>query len=256
MSEENLTNPGNNLEPTEPQEEFSASDAMAGVFTSPGETFETIAVSPKKNYWIIPVLITVVIGLIVAFLFMQDAELARNTMDKQKKKMQERFEQNIKEGKMTQEEADKAMENMNPKGIVFKLFGFGGAVIGPFVILFILSGLYFIILKIMKSPVEFANILNVVGLAMLITAVGSILGIVISILKGSMSGIGLGLFLNEETVGEKIYALLTKLDLFYIWFYIVVAIGLSKVAKINMAKAVSITFGIFILYAVVTSIVF
>lgn len=134
MSEEDLTNPEQNLVPPEQFEELSKADAMAGVFTAPGETYETIANTPKQNYWIIPVMIAIVAGIIGTFLFMQDAQLVGNVMDKQKKKMQEQFDKNIKEGKMTQEDADKAMESMNPKGTFFKIIGFGGSVIGPFLI--------------------------------------------------------------------------------------------------------------------------
>ncbi|MDQ3021933.1 MAG: YIP1 family protein [Bacteroidota bacterium] len=252
MSEENFPN----QESPEQYEELSKTDAMAGVFSSPGETFETIANSPKKNYWIIPVLISVVVGLISTFLFFQDAELVNKTMDKQKEKMRERFEQNVKEGKMTKEDVDKAMESMDPKGNFAKIIGFSFAAAGPFIILFILSLIYFIILKVMKAEIDYSQILNVVGLSMLIATVGGLLGIVISILKGDMSSVGLGLLLSEATVGEKVYTLLNKLDVFSIWFYIVVAIGLSKVARIDMIRSASIVFGIFIVYAVVTSFIF
>ncbi len=256
MSEENLTNPEQNLEPSEQYEELSKSDAISGVFTAPGDTYETIANTPKKNYWLIPILICIAVGLVTTFLFMRDAELTSSVMDKQKKKMMEKFEQNVKEGKMTQEQADNALESMNPSGIFFKLIGYGGSVLGPFIILFILSVLYLLALKVMKAQVEFTNILNVVGLAMLIGAVGSLLAIVISILKGNMSTLGLGLLFSEESVGEKVHSLLSKLDIFSIWFYVVVSIGLTKVARVSMAKSASIVFGIFIIYVIISSLVF
>lgn len=256
MSEENFSNSEQNIVPPEQYEELSKAEAMSGVFSAPGETFETIANTPKKNYWILPVLIAVVVGLISTFLFMQDADLVSQTMEKQKKKMQEKFEQNIKDGKMSQEDADKAMESMNPKGMIFKVIGYGGAALGPFLILFILSLVYLIVLKIMKAELDFGNILNVVGLSMLIGTVGSLIGVVISILKGELSTVGIGLLLSENTVGEKVHTLLNKLDIFSIWFYIVIAIGLSKTARVSMIKSALIVFGIFLLYAVVTSFVF
>ncbi|MBK8550797.1 MAG: YIP1 family protein [Ignavibacteria bacterium] len=256
MSEDNFTDPEQNTVSPEQFEVLSKADAMAGVFTAPGETYETISNTPKQNYWIIPVVMAIVAGIIGTFLFMQDAQLVGSVMDKQKQKMQEQFDKNIKEGKMTQEDADKAMESMNPKGTFFKIIGFGGSLIGPFLILFILSIVYLIVLKIMKAEFEFANILNVVGLAMLITSVGGLLGIVISVLKGEMSSVSLGLILSEGAVGEKVHSFLNKLDVFSIWFYVVVAIGLSKVARIDMVKSASVVFAIFLIYAVVTSFIF
>lgn len=71
-----------------------------------------------------------------------------------------------------------------------------------------------------------------------------------------MSSIGLGLILSEEAVGDKLHSFLNKLDVFSIWFYVVVAIGLSKVARIDMIKSASVVFIIFLLYAVVTSFIF
>ncbi len=256
MDQENLTTSEPVPEPTNSYEELSKGDAMGGVFTAPGETYETIANTPKKNYWIVPVLITVIVGLISTFLFMQDAELVSKTMDKQKQKMKEQFDKNVKEGKMTQEQSDKALDSINPKGTFFKIIGYGGSIAGPFLVLFILGLIYFVILKIMKAQFEFINILNVIGLAMLISAIGGILGIVLSILKGEMSTLGPGLFLSEAAVGTKIHTFLTKMDIFTIWFYIVVAIGLSKVSGIDMIKSSIIVFAIYIIYITGTSLIF
>lgn len=237
-------------------EQLSNADAMSGIFTEPGETYETIANTPKKNYWIFPVLITVVIGLISTFLFMQDAELVSKTMEKQKEKMREKFQESVKQGKMTQEDSEKAMESMNPKGMMFKVFGFGGAIIGPFVILLLLSVFYLIALKIMKAQFDFMNILNVVGLAMLISGIGNIIAVVISILKGNLTSVGPGLLFSEESAGQKVYAMLTKIDLFSIWFYAVIAIGLSKIARVSIAKTAAVVFGLWIVYILVSSFLF
>lgn len=237
-------------------EQLSNADAMSGIFTEPGETYETIANTPKKNYWIFPVLISVVIGLISTFLFMQDAELVSKTMEKQKEKMREKFQESVKQGKMTQEDSEKAMESMNPKGMMFKVFGFGGAIIGPFVILLLLSVFYLIALKIMKAQFDFMNILNVVGLAMLISGIGNIIAVVISILKGNLTSVGPGLLFSEESAGQKVYAMLTKIDLFSIWFYAVIAIGLSKIARVSIAKTAAVVFGLWIVYILVSSFLF
>jgi len=256
MNEENTNLEEINSEDPLQNEQLSTADAMSGVITSPAETFETIAVTPKKNYWLLPVLICALIGLATSFLFMQDAELVDKTMEKQKKKMMEKFEQNIKDGKMTQEQVDKAMESMNPKGMFFKIMGFGGAIVGPFIILLLLSVIYLIALKIFKAEFEFTNILNVVGLAMLIAAIGNLISMVVSILKGDFSTIGPGLLFSEAAVGEKTYSLLTKIDVFSIWYYFVIAIGLSKIGKVSFVQSASVVFGVWIVYIFVSSFAF
>ena len=79
---------------------------------------------------------------------------------------------------------------------------------------------------------------------------------VISIVKGDVTNVGLGLLVNEESVGPKVYSLLSKIDLFSIWFYIVISFGLSKIAKVDMIKSVSIVFGVLLLYVIVSSLIF
>jgi len=254
MDEQNTT-PAEQ-EPANQYEELSNTDAMSGVITAPGETYETIANTPKKNYWLLPVIIFIIVNLVATFLFMSDKELVNKTMEKQTEAMREQFDKNVKEGKMTQEDANKAMESMNPAGIIFKAIAFGGAVIGPFVMLLLLSVVYLLGLKIMKVQFDFTNLLNVVGLALLIVAIGNLISIVISVLKGDMSSVGPGLLVSEESVGKKVYGLLTKLDVFSIWFYVVVAIGLSKIARIDMTKSASLAFGVWIAYVVITSFLF
>ncbi|MEO8209850.1 MAG: Yip1 family protein, partial [bacterium] len=197
MNDENLTGQETTSEPEYQNEQLSNSEAMSGVITAPGETFETIANTPKKTYWLLPVIIFIVINLISTFLFMSDKELVTKTMDKQTAIMREKFDQNVKDGKMTQEDANKAMESMNPAGIFFKGIAYGGAAIGPFIMLLLLSVVYLIGLKVMKAQFDFTNILNVVGLAMIIIAVGNLLSMVISIIKGDMSSVGLGLLFSE-----------------------------------------------------------
>jgi len=256
MNEEDLSKQETTPGIENQNEQLSKIEALAGVITAPSETSETIANTPKKNYWLLPVIIFIVVNLIATFLFMSDKELVNKTMDKQKEMMREQFDKKVKEGKMTQEDANKAMESMNPAGIFFKVIAFGGAVIGPFIMLLLLSVVFLLGLKIMKAQFDFTNVLNVVGLALLIVALGNLISIVISVLRGDMSTVGLGLLFSEEAVGKKAYALLTKLDVFSIWFYVVLAIGLSKIARINMIKSASLAFGVFIVYAVVTSLLF
>jgi len=232
---------------------------MTGVFTAPGETFETIVNTPKKTYWVIPVIISIIVGIIVSFLFMRDEQLISGMMDKQKASLEKRMEEQVKEGKMTNEQAKVAIENaekfMDPKGVFFQVIGYGGAVVTPFLMLFILSLVYLIILKILKADFDFTNILNVVGLSMLVTVAGAVVGLVLSIVLGELSSLSLGLVFKDTVVGDKLHELFMKLDAFSIWYYFVVAVGVSKVSKISSGKAYGIVYGIWVLWIAVTSAV-
>lgn len=241
-------------------EAISKTDAMIGVITEPGNTYEEVAKTEGKNYWILPILIGVILGLIGSFIFMSNNELKSSVMDKQRQKMEEKMNENVKSGKMSEADKEKAIEQsskfMDPNGMFFKLIGYGGAILGPFILLFISSVFYLIGLKIFKADFVFSNVLNVVGLAYIIAAIGGIIGIVLSVVMGKMVSPGLSLVLKEEMVGLKMFTLLSKVDIFTIWEHIVIMIGLAKIGKIETMKAGIIVFGIWFIFIAVSVFVF
>ncbi|MCI0472632.1 MAG: hypothetical protein L0Y76_03515, partial [Ignavibacteria bacterium] len=128
-----------NITPESPENEqiepLSKSDAIIGVISGPGETFETLAVTPKKNYWIIPVLISVLIGVITTFFIFKDEQIMTNTMDKEKAKLEKRMEEKVKDGKMTEEQARQNLEMagrfMDSKSYITQGIGYASTVLIP-----------------------------------------------------------------------------------------------------------------------------
>lgn len=254
----------NNQEPSEqnkfveePPEQLSVSDSIIGVITSPGETFETMVSTKKKNYWVIPVLLSIVIGVVVTFIFFRDVQLMSGIMDKQKAQLEKRMDEQVKSGKMSTEQSKQAIEQaekfMDPKSTFFQIMGYGGVVIVPFLMLFVLSLVYLLLLKALKADVDFGNLLNVVGLPMVITVIGSIVSLILSIVIGTVSTLSPALILNEGMVGAKMAEFFTKIDLMSIWYYFAVAVGLSKAAKISSGKSYGIVYGVWVFWIVITS---
>ena len=115
---------------TEPVEDISLTDAMTGVVTEPGATFEAVRTSSKKNYWIIPALIFIVLYIAASFLVLNDEELYSEIKTKQTQAMKERMDDAVKDGKMSREQAneqldkiDKQMSKSNPLFYVFAGLG-------------------------------------------------------------------------------------------------------------------------------------
>lgn len=256
MEENNQINPGQEFQQPESYqiEPLSKSEAMTGVITAPSETFETIAHSPKINYWIMPTLIFVVASLIGAFLFLNDAELLTKTMDKRKADIQRGLDEKVKSGDLTQEQANEQMAAterfIDPNSMFVKITGYGANVISPFFLLFFMSVLILIIMKIMRSPITFYSILNVVGLSMIIFAISSVITSIISVLMGDLQTLGPGLILSEEMVGAKAYAVLSGIDVFSIWAIAVMSIGLSKLGRVSLP---SIAITLYIVWLVLTT---
>ena len=265
MNEENKPTQPDNQEvttPETPQEvpPLTKTDAIAGVFTEPGDTFSTIAKSPKHNYWLLPVIIFIIVNLISTFLFLSDDELVSKVMDKQFSKVEQKMEENVKDGTMTQQEADIALEQtekfMSPGSVFFLISAYGAGIVIPFVLLFALSLVYLIALKILKAEFVYANILNLIGLSFVILAIGKILDVVLSILTGDINTISVGLFFNEAGVGESLYKFLMAIDAFIIWFLIIIAIGLSKISGIKSNVSYILVFGVWIIWILITSFIF
>src|SRR6266540_1968446 len=104
MDENKTEMPDDMYEAPEVHEDISVTDAMTGVLSAPGETFEEVKLSSKKNYWLVPMIILIVVSIASSFLLFNDDELASQIRDKQKKAMVENMEKKVKEGSMSQEQ--------------------------------------------------------------------------------------------------------------------------------------------------------
>jgi len=244
---------------TEPKAQLSVTDAISGTFTSPGLTYEVIETAPKKNYWLISIIICVVLGLISTFIFLNDTELVDKVMDKQKQKMYESMDERVKSGKMSKEEADIAIEQaekfMNPKGLFFQISAYGGTVITTFLTMLVYSLIGLIIIKIFKGNFAYINLLNVISLSMIISAAGDLINVFVSVMLSDLSSVSLGLALRSLDIPENINSVLTGLSVFKIWAIAVMSIGIAKVGKVKTMPVMIIMFVVIILYIIITTIV-
>lgn len=244
---------------TEPKVQLSITDAISGTFTSPGPTYETIEATPKKNYWLVSIIICVVLALISTFIFLNDTELVDKVMDKQKQKMYETMDEKVKSGQISKEDANIAIEQaekfMDPEGLFFQISAFGGSIITTFITMLIYSLIGIIIIKIFKGSFTYINLLNVISLSMIISAAGDLINVFVSVMLGDLSSVSLGLALKSMEIPENVNAVLTGLSVFKIWAVAVMSVGIAKVGKIKTMPVMIIMFAVIILYTVITSII-
>lgn len=244
-------------ENTEPKVQLSYVDAVSGTIMSPGETFETIDAAPKRNYWLISILICIVLGLIASFLFLNDNELVDNIMDKQKEKLYQTMDENVKSGKISREEADIAIEQaekfMNPEGLFFKISAYGGSVVIPFINMLVFSLIGIIIIKILKGNFAYLSLLNVISLSMIIAAAGDLINMFVSVLTGDITSVGLAPLLKSSGIPDSINIALINLSVFKIWSLAVMSIGIAKIGKVKIIPVIIIIFVVYIIYSFVTA---
>jgi len=245
-------------QPAEVAEAISFSTALTGVFFSPGDTFEQVRVSSKKNYWIVPIILFILLSVASTFLVFRDAELSSEIKSKQTEAMKKRFDQQVKEGKMSQEQANDNMEKMQ-KGFdqsnpIFYVFTIAGPIITIFILFFIEGGIILGALKIFKGTGTYMKILSVLGLTSIISSVQVIIDTFLAIIMGKLNaGIGPTLILTSEGVGENLYKFLGHFDILTIWYVAVISIGLAKVSNLKNAQTVPLIFGLWLIWCLVTS---
>ncbi|KXK50344.1 MAG: Yip1 domain protein [Chlorobi bacterium OLB5] len=241
---------------TQPAENISLGDAMAGVFSEPGNTFTAVKSSQKKNYWLVPLLILIAISIISSFLVTNDEELVSEIKTQQKEAVKKRLDEQVKEGKMTKEQADQQMEQTDKMfgGTMFVVFGLIGSVFGVLVIFFLKALIYWGGLKIFKGIAGYTDIMNVLGLTALITAIQLVVDTVLAILTGKlMMNIGPILLVTKETMSKEMYGLIANFDLINIWYLVIVGIGLAKVSNLKSSVTMPFVFVLWIAWVLLTS---
>lgn len=251
IQHDQLTEPEN-----QPAENISLGDAMAGVFSEPGNTFTAVKSSQKKNYWLIPLLILIAVSIISSFLVTNDEELVSELKTQQKEAVKKQLDQQVKDGKLTQEQADQQMEQTDKMfgGTMLVVFGIIGSVFVVLIFFFMKALIYWGGLKIFSGIAGFSDIMNVLGLTALITAIQLIVNTVLAVLTGKlMMNIGPVMFVTKETMSKEIYGLIANFDLINIWYLIIVGIGLAKVSNLKSSVTMPFVFVLWIIWVLLTS---
>jgi Yip1 domain len=240
------------------QEEISLSDAMTGVFTEPGTTFGGVKNSKKRSYWVVPTIILIVFTLVASFLVLNDEELYSEIKTMQTEAAKKRMEQSVKEGKMTQEQMNEAMERtekfMDKSSPFFLVSAIAGPIIGTFVVLFFRGLVLWGAVKVLKGTASYMLVICVVALTGLIDVISTVINTVLSIVMGRLSvNIGPALFATKDTVGESLAKFLAHFDLINIWYLIVLGIGLGVVSNLKSSKTIPAVFVLWLIWIVIAS---
>lgn len=181
MDEVNTTQPV----PDE-KSEMSSSDKLMNVFSAPGELFEEVARSEKKNSnWSVPLILTIVVSVIFVLVAFSQAPI----QDQMREQTEKTIQKQVSAGKMTQEQADMALTKnpAQPGSPLFMIFGSIGAAVVMVVMLFGFSLVFWLMGKwVFKASAAYGKVLEVTGLSMYITVLGSIVTLLLVVAMGSL----------------------------------------------------------------------
>src|ERR1700742_2855470 len=212
---------------------------IIGVFTSPKQTFTSIAEKPS---WIAPMLLMMVLAIVVGSLL--------NSKMNWNEYIRHKAEENPRFAAMSEEQKDQALVGQVKfwKGFSYCV----GAVAIPISIL-IFAGIYLVAFNLFRGAgVRYGQAFAITTHAFLPTVITSILAMIILPLKAygdvdpeNIVATSLKAYL-PETAPKALLALGGSIELFWIWCLILVAIGFAAAnpRKVKQGAAFGIVFGL------------
>lgn len=239
---------------TNEMEELSHTDKIVGVISEPSNLFSKLAFkSTKVTDWLLPLIAMIIVSIIATFIYMSNPEIKLEMQQQQQKAMQEQFDKMVESGQLTREEADermdKTMEMMGNSGMM-QIFSSIGILVMMLLWFFVFTTVGFLVAKfVLKGDGTYGQAMTAMGLPLYISILQSIILIIVGLLMGKMlTG------LNPTTLlGMDIKTLpgflLSRLDVFSIWFYVVVGIAFAKMFKSdNVKKYIFTSIGIWLVF--------
>ncbi|MDT3694902.1 MAG: YIP1 family protein [Ignavibacterium sp.] len=245
------------LQPQEPKqeiEELSHTDKIVGVISEPSNLFSKLVFFPTKaTDWILPLLALIIVAIISTFIYMSNPEIKYEMQQQQEKAMREQFDKMVESGQMTREQADQQMEQ-SAQFVNNPMFLYLIPSISVFIIMFlwffVLTTLAFLIAKFaLKGDGTYSQAMTAMGLPLYISVLGSIILVIVGMLMGKMlTGLNPASLTGMDLKTLPGF-LLSRLDLFTIWFYIVVGIAFAKMFKSdNVKKYVITSFAVWLIF--------
>ncbi len=194
---------------------------------------------------------SLLIVVLVSVLLFTNEALKTEMKEVQNKTIQKMVDQ----GKLTQEQADKAEARTESMGGLMIVFGIVGG--GIVVAIYYLGGALVLWLAnktILKSTAGYGKHLELYGVASWIGVLGGIVTILMMVGLGSMAATpsaALAVMGNYDPTTD-FHKLLSSLNIFSIWETIVIGIGLSKLSGKSTGAGVGIAFVLWVAWVAVS----
>jgi hypothetical protein len=193
----------------------------------------------------------IVVGTIMAFLFASNPTLSDQLKRLTSEQMEKGLQKQLAAGKMTQEQANQARDQMSGMGATgAMIIIYATAILGPVLSLFV-GGLVFWLLGkgVMKTSSPYMKVVEVVGLTFFISTLESIVTVILTIGMSSMfASPSLALFISDFSVDNKMHALAASVNVFTFWTLGVTSIGLSRLFQKDLSKVLVLVFALWILW--------
>jgi hypothetical protein len=214
---------------------------LEGVFSSPKQTFAALA---EKPVWV-DVLIVILVALAVYSLIISPyAKHDQAQMIKESVKLRER---------MGEERFNQYVQKMEGPVTTWGVIQTAGGAPVMFIIAMLLQGLLLMILgRFASTQGTFKQLFSSLVHANLIYALlGNGVRLILTLTRKSAMQVstGLAIFFPKMEITSTSYIVLSQFDFFQIWLFGVLAFGLSAIFKINIRKALFLSYIVWFLKA-------
>jgi len=217
---------------------------LMNVFAVPGDVFEDVKNTRRTAAnWLVPALIGSVVGALMAIVMFSQPSIRQQLREKQEQAM----EQQIKDGKLTRQQADQAIAVIEKftGPTMMAIFGSAGAVVTSFIRLFWWGLVLWLLGRwFLKARFNYLKAVEVAGLASMITVLGMIVSMLLIVNLGKMfSTPSLALAVSDFDEKNKSHLLLGAVNVFNFWLIGVLGAGLARLAGVPFLRAVFLVLG-------------
>jgi len=217
---------------------LSLSQRITGVLFSPRATFESIVAHPQ---WVVILLLLtlVVAGAMYAFL---STPTGLQAMVDDAVLRQERTGTTV---------SDAQYQGMLQSGWLFKSIAVGSALfVGPLFTMLIAAVLFGVYGAMLGGGGSYKQTMAVVAHSGVVSTLGYLVGLVIGFFKGTMSGAtNLGVLFPMIAEESFLSRFLGTIDLVWVWYLIVLAIGLGVLFRRTTSSIAMALFGLYLVIA-------
>lgn len=247
-----MNDSSNQAQATDQAKPMSLSDKLVGVFSSPSDLYDNVRQTPPtSSNWVIPTLILVVVGVIMAYLISSNPTLSDQMKRIASEQMEKGLQKQLAAGKITQEQANQARDQMSGiGGASTVIFTYVAAVLGPFFGLFLGSLFFWLLGKtVMKVTSPYMKVVEVVGLTFFIGTVESVVTTILAIGMNSMfASPSLAVFISDFSVENRMHLLAASVNVFTFWTLAVTGIGLARLFQKDTPKVLVLVFALWVLW--------
>jgi hypothetical protein len=222
------------------------------VFVSPAEAYEGIRTSPTRaSVWVVPLLLTIVLAIGSIWLTFTNEAIKSQIIEQQRIRMQEQ----VQEGKITQERADQMLDGMEKGTGMMIAFGIVGASIMICIVLFVGALFLWLVGKLaLKAEGGYGKYLELFGSSLWIGMLGGIVTMLLLMAFNSMfaSPSAALAVLSNYSPKNSLHRLLSSLNVFSIWQMVVVGIGLSKFSGKSLGTGIGAAFVLWLAWVLIS----